>query len=237
MMDDREFDELVKTMQNRHNPPPETPRDRMWERIDAARADRRARRRGILRPGFRTRPPFSSRRLWLQFGAAAAVLVLGIAIGRMTLPGGSPREPLPGGVARSGSADPARPETVRPADTRNLLYSKAAADLFGRADALLTDFQVSGCSQQDLAQVPDWAGGMLVQTRLLLGTPVGHGPEMRELLLDLELVLAQIVGLSKDNCARDAAWIRDALTQKSTIDRMRLLQPDLAAGKLAGKAI
>ena len=38
---------------------------------------------------------------------------------------------------------------------------------------------------------------------------------------ELELVLAQIVGLSRDNCARDMAWIRDGLRDRATIDRLR----------------
>jgi len=44
---------------------------------------------------------------------------------------------------------------------------------------------------------------------------------MKNLLDELELVLAQIVGLSRDNCARDMAWIRQGLQERSTIDRLR----------------
>ena len=64
------------------------------------------------------------------------------------------------------------------------------------------------CGKDDLSEVPDWAGGMLVQTRLLMDTPAADDLEMKNLLEELELVLAQIVGLSKDNCAGDMAWIR-----------------------------
>ena len=78
--------------------------------------------------------------------------------------------------------------------------------------------------------VPNWAGGMLLQTRLLMGTSIAQDPEMGALLLDLELVLAQIVGISKENCARDVAWIRDAMAENSTINRLRLMRPTDAAG-------
>ena len=74
--------------------------------------------------------------------------------------------------------------------------------------------------------MPEWAGGMLVQTRLLMGTPVADDPAVLELLEDLELVLAQIVGISRDNCARDMAWIRSGLENRSTIDRLRRMSGD-----------
>jgi hypothetical protein len=79
--------------------------------------------------------------------------------------------------------------------------------------------------------MPSWAGGMLLQTRLLMETPVGRDPETRALLMDLELVLAQIAGISQNNCARDVAWIRDAMTEQATIDRLRLARPVSAAGR------
>ena len=97
----------------------------------------------------------------------------------------------------------------------------AARDLFGRADFLLTDFKVRSCGTADLTEVPDWAGGMLVQTRLLMGTPAADDLEMKNLLEDLEMVLAQIVGLSRENCAGDMAWIRQGLLERATIDRLR----------------
>ena len=41
-MSDREFDELVDAMRENHNKPPETPRDRMWERIEHCTPDDQA---------------------------------------------------------------------------------------------------------------------------------------------------------------------------------------------------
>ena len=210
-MKDRELERLVETMRAQHNPPPETPRDRMWERIEAAR------RRGAT-PARPAR--FTRARVWTTAAALAAVLVLGVAIGRWS---SSP----PSGAVQETVAQLADPDTAggEGPDTTNLLYIKAAGDLFDRADVLLTGFKVTPCAEQDLQAVPDWAGGMLLQTRLLLNTPVAEDQALRDLLLDLELVLAQIAGLNRNNCARDAAWIRDALDQQATIDRLRLLRP------------
>jgi hypothetical protein len=205
MMDDKEISEMARD----HNPPPEVPVERMWAKIDAARAERRK----IVEPDFTPRrsPAFRI----LRLGAAvAAVLTVGVFIGRVTRqPETVPVVPAP--VVATSQEEPA------PRDVRKDIYALAARDLFSRADFLLTDFKVRSCGKDDLSRVPDWAGGMLVQTRLLLDTPVAEDVAMKNLLEDLELVLAQIVGLSKNDCARDMAWIRQGLKDRSTIDRLR----------------
>jgi len=208
-MKDRELDELVDAMRENHNNPPETPRDRMWERIEAARRECKV-----------VRLP-DRRRLWWRLGlSAAAVLVLGIALGRMTTTPDAP--PM---VADTGSTSPpvARaPADPAPQDETTALVRHAALNLFGRADVLLTDLKVSNCSDKDLRPVPAWAGGLLTQTRLLLDSPLGEDAETRALLLDLELVLARIAGLSREDCARDVDRIRRDLDDNSTLDRLRL---------------
>jgi hypothetical protein len=198
-----------------HNRPPEVPRDRMWERIDAARAERRS----VLQPDFTPRPRPVYRTLRLT-AAVAAVLVIGIFIGRLT------ENTVTVPVIDTAPVAVTRPEPARP-DVKSDVYAMAARDLFGRADFLLTDFKVRSCGTDDLTEVPDWAGGMLVQTRLLMGTSAADDIEMKNLLNELELVLAQILGLSRDNCARDMAWIRQGLQERSTIDRLRTV----SAGK------
>jgi hypothetical protein len=206
MINDKEISEMAR----RHNEPPEVPRDRMWARIDASRADRR----NVVQPDFSRRrsPAFRI----MRFGAAmAAVLVLGILIGRMT----QETELLP--VGDSAPVVVIQDNTPADGNLRRDVYAMATRDLFGRADFLLTDFKVRSCGQSDMSEVPDWAGGMLVQTRLLMGTPAADDLEMNNLLEELELVLAQIMGLSKDNCAQDMAWIRQGLSERSTIDRLR----------------
>ena len=211
-MDDKDLRDMAK----KHlGDAPETPRDRMWERIDAARRDRR----GIVQPDFTPRRPS----IWRVTGRGvgiAATLALGMLIGRFLFDGG-PADP-PVHVADNGNGTEVQgPGLHDPVQVQRDVYRLAANDLFGRADFLLTDFKVRSCGTGDLTTVPEWAGGMLVQTRLLMGTPVADDPEVSALLEDLELVLAQIVGLSRDHCARDMAWIRSGLENRSTIDRLR----------------
>jgi hypothetical protein len=213
-MSDRDFDELVEAMREKHNAPPPTPRDRMWERIEAAR---RARRNVVHLPDRAPR----RRPVWRIGLSAAAVLLLGIAIGRMTLPPGAPPE-----VADAGSTSPATAPAAAagraPRDETTALVRHAAVDLFDRADVLLTGLKVAACGDRELAPVPAWAGGMLSQTRLLLDSPLADDPEMKNLLLDLELVLARIAGLSREDCARDVDRIRRDIADNATLDRLRL---------------
>ncbi|MCP4571777.1 MAG: hypothetical protein GY838_05440 [bacterium] len=211
-MSDREFDELVDAMRENHNKPPQTPRDRMWERIEAARSERK-----IVR--MPARPWYAS--TWVRAGlSAAAVLVLGIAIGRMTTTPDAP--PM---VADSGSTPPTvAVPTGEPAprSEATTLVRHAAQNLFGRADVLLTDLKISSCSDTKSRPVPAWAGGMLAQTRLLLDSPLCEDVETRALLLDLELVLARIAGLSNVDCTGDVNRIRRDLNDNATLDRLRL---------------
>jgi hypothetical protein len=210
MMDGNWDDKEISKMARTHNTPPEVSRDRMWEKIDAARSDGR----GVLQPDFTPRRSPAFRIMRLAAGVAA-ILVLGVLIGRMTQqqPG-----PIPGPDSR-----PVAAVAYEPPDpgVRRDIYDLAARDLFSRADFLLTDFKVRSCGTDDMTEVPVWAGGMLIQTRLLMDTSLAEDVEMKNLLDELELVLAQIVGLSRDNCARDMAWIRKGLQEKSTIDRLR----------------
>lgn len=66
-----ELDELLRNTARDYNRPGEAPRDRMWESIRAERARRTP-----------ARPPTAWRRAAVRGLAAAAVLVLGIVIGR-----------------------------------------------------------------------------------------------------------------------------------------------------------
>jgi len=228
-----DLEKLVGLMKENHNQPGEIPRDRMWLKIEQARSqsdDTNNKIAGSISPWWRNK-------VTQLAAAAAAVLVIGFFLGRMSqFDNGEFSPAADRQVAQTQvpvlPEDPVKQPPVKNPGN-NLLYQKAADDLFGRADILLTDFKVTPCQQQDLAAVPDWAGGMLVQTRLLLNTPVAQDTEMKKLLWDLELILAQIVGLDQENCMRDMAWIRDAMSEKSTLQRLRLVQSNkLAPGQI-----
>jgi hypothetical protein len=64
----------------------------------------------------------------------------------------------------------------------------------------------------------------LLTTRLLLDSPSGADPSMRNLLEDLELVLVQVVRLEKERApsrSTELELIRQALDQRDVIPRLR----------------
>jgi anti-sigma factor RsiW len=140
---------------------------------------------------------------------AAAVLALGVGIGR-TLP----HAPAPG-----------RPVAVRPVAAGDA-YRTAAVDHLARSRALLVAFQQRPAAD---AQASAWADGLLTDTRLLLDSPAADDPRLRRLLQDLELVLVQIAQLGGGEAPRSEAQLaRDAIDESGVLPRMRAVVPAAA---------
>ncbi len=195
-MNDHELEKLLRT----HHEPPDTPRDRMYARIQGARRQDKAPK---------ATPELASRRWWPMAAALAAMLVLGVGLGRMSL---SPEMP-------TASPTPPQAATATPAD--DLLYRENTQRLLQGADALLTDFRLEGCRSQQLPATTVWARSMLLQTRVLQSTPSGRDPELGSLLADLEVILTQIVTIDPEQCDRDVDWIRNGLNERDTLGRLR----------------
>jgi hypothetical protein len=127
----------------------------------------------------------------------AAALVIGVAIGRGSFTGGetAPVVTDAGSDAASvaGGAEKGLPDEAASAVPRS--YRVAAARHLTRTENFLTMFRVDARTDQLDAEVGTWGKRLLTDTRLLLDSPAGGDPELRVLLSDLELVLAQIVQL------------------------------------------
>src|SRR2546422_1071934 len=133
----------------------------MWQRIAAARAARRQ-RAIVLRP-------------WLRWGLGiAAVLVLGVAIGRWTA-GGPGRAGAPAAADAAGGAD----------RVIALAYRVAAAQYLTRTEALLTGFRAETRAGEPAAQFTAQARDLLTTTRLMLDSPAARDPRLKSLLEDL----------------------------------------------------
>lgn len=188
------FEQELKRMAQDYHRPPETPRDEMWARITAERARRRE---------ATTVVPL---RRWMTWSvAAAAVLVLGIAIGRYTTKTHQP----PTIATRSDS----------------IAYRLAAAPYFTRTEALLTSFRAESRNGRVDADFALQAQDLLVTTRLMLNSPAARDPRLASLLQDLETMLVQIAQLPAGNDRNDVDLINQGLDQRSVMLRLRTIGP------------
>jgi hypothetical protein len=195
MTEDR-FEERLRQAAQDYHRPPATPSEEMWRRIAAARAARR-RRMTVFRPV-------------LRWGVGiAAVLALGVAIGRWSATG-SPRSP---GSAGTGER------------TSTFVYQLAAAQYLTRTEALLTGFRAETRAGVPTAQVSVQARDLLCTTRLMLDSPAARDVRLRNLLEDLELVLAQIAQLPSSGDRDDVQSINLGLEHRSVLLRLRTASP------------
>jgi hypothetical protein len=226
-MDEERIDpEVTEMLRGQYNPPPETPREAMWAVIQAG-LGRGATVRAIEEA--RARRADSGRRPFAWAVAAAAVLILGIGIGRMSAPRQAATT-APGVATTTPTAMPTTPD-------RTVLRA-AAMDHLDRTEALLTVVRADARDGRVDPTMRTWARGLLTQTRLLLDAPGTGEPAMRELLEDLELVLAQIVrvaeveGVDQARARNEMNLALRGLDDRDVLPRIQAVVP--AGSGLAG---
>src|SRR4029078_1924242 len=129
-----------------HNPPPETPREAMWEGIQRRRRTPQVR----ATPGRWTRPGFP------LAAAASSILAVGIGIGRMS------SGPAPAPVAGVTKTQPTAGEAA---------YRLAALEHLGQSEEFLTLFRSSVGRTSDHQLASATARRLLTTNRLLLDSP------------------------------------------------------------------
>lgn len=206
-----------------YNDPPGTPRDEMWSAIEArlpgsdggviSLADARDRRgrRGPVR--------------WVGPAvAAAAVLVVGIGIGRLTAPAGD------GAVARAEVEKEVGPPAGLPS-TPSTAVRTATFEHLGRSESLLALLRADARSGRVEGDVGQWGRGLLAETRLLLNSSAADDPAMRELLEDLELILAQVAvlhdgaGPGGERAREELEIIARGLEERDVLSRIQAVLP------------
>ena len=201
-MTDERFEQLMRDAAATYRTPPEAPLDEMWV--------------GIERDAFRGRE-----RSWLQsaatrWGALAATLILGVAIGRLSMR--QSKAPATATIAKatpdSGMAEP---------------YQLATSKYLGQTAALLIALPTNTSASHPDSQFVARAGDLLSTTRLLLDSPAAKDPSMRSLLEDLELVLAQVVHLQNNQNKTELDLIHQALDKRDVIPRLRVAAADISA--------
>jgi len=176
-----------------YRPAPEPRIETMWQQIETR--------------AFAPRPRIS----WNVPLALAAVLALGLGVGFW---------------AGRRAVVPESATVVVPAGTGARLAMNNATPFVGVASNYLeqmTGLLIAVASDLRTGQVPSGTIGnareLLSTTRLLLDSGV-EDPRFRDLLEDLELVLAQVVRLRDATPALDAALIAQALDQREVLPRL-----------------
>lgn len=219
MMDDREdrLDNLIRDAARDYNAPPATPRAEMWEAIRASREAARTEVRPlVLRPA---RSP-----LRLVFGIAA-LLALGVAIGRYSAPSRSGTTAAPVQPSLAAGPEASAPEQRERGEAA---ARYATDDHLTQVETFLTEFGTRPAASDFTAQAQD----LLTDTRLLLDSKRVVEPRTRKLLEDLELVLAQIATLDPRQKSQDRDLIADGLAQSHLRTRIRNAIPAGSAIRL-----
>jgi len=197
--DDRDdlADERLRELASDYHQPPEAPREAMWAAIAARRGDLRHVR--VLR----------LRRAGTWGLAAAALLVLGVALGRWS-------------ATRTPTAPPVEARAAAPAPTP---LQFAATQYLTRTEALLTAVRSAGPPPDD--QFLATARELLTMTRLLLDSPLAaDDPALHDLLGDLELVLAQVVQLAPATPdSEEMDLITEGMNARGVLARLRTAIP------------
>lgn len=202
-MDDNKLDELLADAVHSYRPPPAAPLDAIWDRIESEAFAPRAARRS---PG------------WTAFGGAiAATLIFGVIIGRATATRSPaaipPRASAPGRLASTAPADP---------------YQRTTQEFLGRTAALLVALPSKERPGTNDGKLAGQAQQLLGTTRLLLDSPVGRDQRMKDLLEDLELVLAQVARLQPQRPGESITLINEALEERDVVPRIRSAVADLS---------
>jgi hypothetical protein len=210
MKQDR-FDELMNDATETFRAPPTPDYDAMWKSIE--------------RKTFTASTPAVHRSTWnvRRVSAIAATLVVGILLGRASMSIGH----------SAAAADTVKPITVAAAKTDSSAdapFDVETSRYLGQTAALLIALPSSVKPNGADTKIVARASELLTRTRLLMDSPAASDPQMRSLLEDLELVLAQVVRLQDDKSTRtDMDLIRRALEQRDVIPRLRTAAADISA--------
>jgi hypothetical protein len=189
--------ELLEAARAWREPPP-PPRDELWREIARRRQARRA-----------ARPVW--RRLGFPLGIAA-LIALGIGLGRWTAPHGT-TETAPAPVL-AGAQTP-----------NNRSITTAANEHLTRTEAFLTEFRASVRGAAGPERFAATSRDLLLETRLLLDAPALQDTRVLGLLQDLELILVQIAQLQTEHRSGDVEMITDGLNQRDVLPRLRTAIP------------
>jgi hypothetical protein len=235
------------------NPPPETPREVIWEAIEstleAAPPEEILR---AMKDVYHPPPEVPSEAIWAEIAAAlpkrsGSAQVIPLRSGRRSL--AEPRRVWPGRWATLATAAAALvvmgvgigrlsvgPTTI-PAEVGETASAPAAGAFWAaavghlsRTESLLTMVISDARMGRVDAEVSEWGRDLLLQTRLLIDSPASDNPLLRELLEDLELILIQVARLAPGLIDEEAqvgelGLITEGLNDNDMLLRIRSVLP------------
>ena len=199
MTNPNEFDDQVRAHARDYNVPGDVPRDRMWARIQEARASAHA---PVVSIDSRTRR--ATRRVWLQrVGAVAAVLIVGFGIGRLYERASSPTV----GVAQTTTPPDTNLVPESPSGPRSTAVQSPDTRVAERPSSV----PASQPSRRD-GRVPDNTASERGTERG--GTNMAYRLAMLQHLAGTEAMLISFRAAAKsgDVDAQLTSWARDLLT-------------------------
>ncbi len=206
MREDR-LDELLDDARRTWPMPPEPDYQAMWGRIEREAFS------GVRATESRTPS-------WRVFSIGiAATLMVGVGLGRLSMKQAAPSESVPTLAAVTTDTTP----------TRASEYDRAASELLGRTVVLLTSLPDDARSA-GAERFSNNAIELLTSTRLLLDSPAASDARFKDLLEDLELVLAQIAMLQSGRTRQEIDLITDALEEREVVPRIRSAVARLSRG-------
>jgi hypothetical protein len=142
------------------------------------------------------------------------MLVIGFGLGRLA--------PAPGRDSAGGPGDGELPALPAAVSSEARPFVGVATNYLERVTALLLTLAGESSRGQPVEYKASQARDLLATTRLLMDSPDPIEPQLRALLEDLELVLAQIARLPARPEAPDVYLIDQALDQREVIPRLRV---------------
>jgi hypothetical protein len=205
MTEDR-LNELLDDARRTWPLPPEPDYQAMWGRIE---------REAFAGVRLEQRTPS-----WRVFSLGiAAALMMGIGLGRFSM-----------NETTSGPATVSSAIVTDTATSAANAYDKVASELLGRTVVLLTSLPADNRNVGAGEQFSNQATELLTSTRLLLDSPAASDARFKDLLEDLELVLAQIAMLQSGRTRQDIDLITDALEERDVVPRIRSAVARLSRG-------
>ena len=139
-----------------------------------------------------------------------------------------PNGGLPAVRVAASSSRPAGGARARSTEAEAMTpYRVATMQHLVATEALLVALRTDTRAGRSDTTIATWAGDLLGTTRLLIDSPAAKDPQLKQLLEDLELVLAQISRLpGAHGEAADLGIIDDAVRHRQIITRLRALAPE-----------